>query len=50
MGVLMPNGEQSDIHDSYQLIEHFGIDYRFANIGKAAFAFDFTAQRNHADK
>ncbi len=50
VGVLMPNGEQSDIHDSYQLIEHFGIDYRFANIGKAAFAFDFTAQRNHADK
>ena len=42
VGVLMPNGEQSDIRDSSQLVEHLGIDYRLVNIGEAVSAL--TAQ------
>lgn len=36
IGVLMPNGEQADISDSYALVNHLGIDYVVADI-KAAF-------------
>lgn len=38
VGVLMPNGEQSDIHDSYRLVEALGINYKVVNIGSAVFA------------
>ena len=31
-GVLMPNGEQVDIEDSYKLVEYFGIEYCIVNI------------------
>ena len=36
IGVLMPNGEQADISDSYALVNHLGIDYIVADI-KSAF-------------
>lgn len=32
LGVLMPNGEQSDINDSIEICEHLGIEYRVVNI------------------
>lgn len=35
IGVLMPNDEQSDIDDSYALVEHLGIDSITVNIGDA---------------
>lgn len=35
VGVLMPNTEQSDILDSYKVVEHLGIKYKFMNIGPA---------------
>ena len=35
IGVLMPNGEQSDIDCSKQLVEHLGIPYYICNIKKA---------------
>lgn len=35
IGVLMPNGEQSDIDCSKQLVEHLGIPYYVCNIKKA---------------
>ena len=31
-GILMPNGEQSDIDDSLQLVNHLGIKYYICNI------------------
>ena len=31
-GVLMPNGEQKDISDSLQLVNHLGIKYTIDNI------------------
>ena len=34
-GVLMPNGEQSDISYSYMLVEHLGINYKVVNIKEA---------------
>lgn len=34
-GVLMPNGEQKDISDSYRVVEHFGIDHATVNINGA---------------
>ena len=34
IGVLMPNGEQSDIDCSYQLVNHLGIEYLRINIGE----------------
>jgi len=34
-GVLMPNGEQSDIQDAFETIKHLGIESTVANIGKA---------------
>ena len=36
IGVLMPNGVQSDISDSEQLVEHLGIKYFVCNIKEAA--------------
>lgn len=36
MGVLMPNGEQSDILDSLRLVGSLGIDYKVINIADAA--------------
>ncbi len=36
IGVLMPNGEQSDIEDSMELVKHLGIKYYVCNI-KGAF-------------
>jgi NAD+ synthase len=35
VGVLMPNGDQSDIDDSYRVCEHLGIKYVGINIGRA---------------
>ena len=35
IGVLMPNGEQSDIDCSKRLVEHLGIPYHVCNIKKA---------------
>lgn len=35
IGVLMPNGEQSDIDCSYQLIHHLGIEHYVVNIHEA---------------
>jgi NAD+ synthase len=35
IGVLMPNGEQSDINDSYQVCGHLGIRHMVVNIGNA---------------
>ncbi len=35
IGVLMPNGEQTDIDDSYKLVEHLGIKYYVINIADA---------------
>lgn len=32
IGVLMPNGEQSDISESYKLVKHLGIEYHVVNI------------------
>lgn len=34
-GVLMPNGEQADISDSYTLVNHLGIKYTVVNIHDA---------------
>lgn len=33
IGVLMPDGEQSDIDDAIHLVEHLGIGYTIINIG-----------------
>ena len=38
MGVVMPNWSQDDILDSYKLIDHLGIEYKFVNIGNAVSA------------
>jgi NAD+ synthase len=35
IGVLMPNGEQSDIDCSYQLVKHLGIEHYLVNIKDA---------------
>ncbi len=32
IGVLMPDGEQADINDSYRLVSHLGIKYYVVNI------------------
>ena len=32
VGVMMPNGEQSDLDDSKRLIQHLGIRYVYTNI------------------
>lgn len=34
LGVLMPNGEQSDIDDSIAICEYLGTEYRIVNIGQ----------------
>ena len=34
LGVLMPDGEQKDISDSYKLVNHLGINYINININK----------------
>lgn len=39
LGVLMPNGEQSDIDDSIAICEHLGIEYRIVNIAPMIEAF-----------
>lgn len=35
LGVLMPEGKQADIDDSYKLVNHLGIAHVVVNIGKA---------------
>ncbi len=35
IGVLMPNGQQADINDSYKLVNHLGIKYYVVNIADA---------------
>lgn len=35
IGILMPNGEQSDIDDSLELVNHLGIKYYICNIKEA---------------
>ncbi|MBQ9825783.1 MAG: NAD(+) synthase [Firmicutes bacterium] len=42
VGVLMPDGEQSDISDSYQLVEHLGLKHYVINIGPATTALKDT--------
>lgn len=42
VGVLMPDGEQSDISDSYQLVEHLGLKHYVINIGAATTALKDT--------
>lgn len=37
IGVLMPNGEQHDISDSYKVVNHLGIKYIEVNIEKAVY-------------
>lgn len=39
LGVLMPNGEQSDIDDSIKICEHLGIEYRVVNIAPMVESF-----------
>lgn len=34
-GVLMPNGTQADIEDSYKVVEYLGIEYKVVNIADA---------------
>lgn len=34
-GLLMPNGEQKDISDSYKVVDHLGIEFDIVNIGDA---------------
>lgn len=34
-GVLMPNGHQKDLADSYKVVEHLGINHKEVNIGDA---------------
>lgn len=38
IGVLMPNGIQYDIQDSYKVVESLGINYHMVNIGDTVFA------------
>lgn len=38
-GVLMPNGEQNDIDDSYELVQHLGIKYATTNISQIIESF-----------
>ena len=42
VGVLMPDGTQSDISDSYQLVEHLGLKHYVINIGAATTALKDT--------
>ena len=42
VGVLMPDGEQADISDSYQLVEHLGLKHYVINIGAATAALKDT--------
>ena len=42
VGVLMPDGTQSDISDSYQLVEHLGLKHYVINIGAATSALKDT--------
>ena len=35
IGVLMPNGNQKDISDSYRVVKHLGINYMEVNIAEA---------------
>ena len=34
-GLMMPNGEQKDISDSYKVVDHLGIEFDIVNIGDA---------------
>ena len=34
-GLLMPNGDQKDISDSYKVVDHLGIDHDIVNISEA---------------
>ena len=38
IGVLMPDGEQSDISDSYALVDHLGIRFVVVNIENAIYS------------
>ena len=42
VGVLMPDGIQSDISDSYRLVEHLGLKHYVINIGPATTALKDT--------
>ena len=42
VGVLMPDGEQADISDSFQLVEHLGLKHYVINIGSATTALKDT--------
>ena len=35
VGIMMPNGEQSDLDDAVRVATHLGIEYRICNIGLA---------------
>ena len=47
-GVLMPQGEQSDIDCSLLLVKHLGIDHAIINIGETASTF-FAHVREHME-
>lgn len=46
-GVMMPNGEQKDIGDSYKVVEVLDIDYAVVNIGPAYEALTSSIQSAH---
>ena len=46
IGVLMPNGEQPDIADSYRVVEALGIRYTVLNIGAAVSAVEEEISEN----
>ena len=48
IGVLMPNGVQNDIDDSYKVCEYLGIEYHLINVSSAYFDLaDQIFQTNH---
>lgn len=48
IGVLMPNGVQDDIDDSYKVCEYLGIEYHLINVSSAYFDLaDQIFQTNH---
>lgn len=46
MGVLMPDNAQSDIEDSYQLVDHLGMNYMVINIGEVTRAMKNTLSQH----
>ena len=49
IGVLMPNGEQSDIADSYKVVKHLGIEFFEVDIEDSVYAVCHSILRNKRD-